>query len=170
MFGAGDCLHESPETVGRCFEMRLELSSDGRYAIRALLYLATASDRIPASRIAVEANVPPRLLARILADLARAGLVASKAGRDGGAALARPAATITLRDIVEAVEGPFSVSSCILENRACGGASHCLMHDAWIVAQRALLEELDRRSLKDLAALDHAAEQDCRVPEEVEAL
>lgn len=132
--------------------MRLELSSEGRYAMRALLYLAGTDERVPAGTIAVEAGIPPRLLARILADLARAGLVASKAGRDGGARLARPAGAITLRDIVEAVEGPFAVSSCILESRACDGSNRCVMHDAWIVAQRALLAELERRTLLELAA------------------
>jgi len=132
--------------------MRLELSSEGRYALRALLYLAAAGERVPAGTIAAEADVPPRLLARILADLSRAGLVASKAGRNGGAALARPAGSITLREVVEVVEGPFEVSTCILANRACGGATRCVMHDAWTVAQRALLAELGRRTLLDLVA------------------
>lgn len=130
--------------------MRLELTSEGRYAIRALLYLATADGRVSASRIAEDAEIPRRLLARILADLGRAGLVTSKAGRDGGATLAKSPGAITLRDIVEAVEGPFEVSNCILENRACGGASRCAMHDAWIVAQQALLAELERRTLQEL--------------------
>jgi Rrf2 family protein len=130
--------------------VRLELNSEGRYAMRALVYLAIADERAPAGRIAAETSVPPRLLARILADLSRAGLVVSKAGRDGGAMLARPADAITLRDIVEAVEGPFAVSSCILEGRACDGGNRCTMHDAWTVAQRALLTELERRTLAEL--------------------
>jgi len=132
--------------------MRLELSSEGRYAMRALLYLVASKDRVPASRIAEETGIPPRLLARILADLSRAGLVESKSGRDGGAVLAKPARTITLRDVVEVVEGPFAVSSCILEDRACGGALRCPMHDAWIVAQDALLAELAKRTLLDLVS------------------
>ena len=133
--------------------MRLELSSEGRYALRALLYLAVEEERVSATKISDRAKVPPRLLARILADLARAGLVASKTGRGGGATLARPASTITLRDVVDAVEGPFAVSTCILENRACGGESRCMMHEAWIVAQDAFLSELERRTLLDLVSL-----------------
>ena len=138
--------------------MRLELSSEGRYAIRALVFLAGRRERVPAEVISAEASVPRRLLARILADLGRAGLVASKAGRGGGAILARPAKTITLRDVVDAVEGPFAVSTCILENRACGGESRCVMHEAWIVAQDAFLHELERRTLLDL--ISHGVDAD----------
>ena len=61
--------------------MRLELSSEGRYALRALLYLAWTGERVPAQRISAEAHIPRRLLARILASLSRAGLVESEQGR-----------------------------------------------------------------------------------------
>ncbi len=130
--------------------MRLELSSEGRYAIRALAFLAGHPERASAGMISTEASIPRRLLARILADLSRSGLVESKAGRDGGTVLARDSRTITLRDIVEAVEGPFEVTSCIMESRACNGRKPCVMHNAWLVAQQALLEELDQQSLADL--------------------
>ena len=70
--------------------MRLELSSQGRYALRALLYLAWIEERATADRISAEAHVPRRLLARILANLSRADLVESEQGRSGGSGLARP--------------------------------------------------------------------------------
>ncbi len=100
--------------------MRLELSSEGRYALRALLYLACSVERMTADRISAKAHIPRRLLARILARLARAGLVESSQGRGGGSRLARLANEITLRDAVEAAEGRFSVTRCIEEDRACG--------------------------------------------------
>ncbi len=83
-------------------DLRLELSSEGRYALRALLYLAWVGERVTADRISAEAKVPRRLLARILANLSRAGLVESEQGRAGGSRLARSAQEITLRDAVEA--------------------------------------------------------------------
>ena len=73
--------------------MRLELSSEGRYAIRALVYLARHPNRVSAETIAAEAGIPRRLLARIFVDLARAGLVASKAGRDGKQPESKPQVT-----------------------------------------------------------------------------
>lgn len=132
--------------------MRLELSSEGRYAIRALVYLAGRSRRVPAETIAAEAGIPRRLLARVLAELSRAGLVESKTGREGGSALARDVRQITMRDVVEAVEGPFEVNQCILESRACDGSRPCAMHAAWQVAQQALLDQLAHTTLADLAA------------------
>jgi DNA-binding IscR family transcriptional regulator len=57
-----------------------------------------------------------------------------------------------LRDVVAAIEGPFAISQCIMESRACGGQRPCAMHAAWLVAQQALLDELGRHTLADLAA------------------
>ena len=70
--------------------MRLELSSEGRYALRALVYLAWAGEQMTAARISSDARVPRRLLARILAKLSRSGLVETEQGRGGGCRLARP--------------------------------------------------------------------------------
>ncbi|TCJ19990.1 Rrf2 family transcriptional regulator [Rubrobacter taiwanensis] len=130
--------------------MRLELSSEGRYALRALVYLAERrGERVTAARISEEAEIPRRLLARILARLARAGLVESREGKGGGSRLARAAEEITLRDAVEASEGPFEVSRCIMEQRACGEGRPCAMHEAWEEGQEAILEYLAEHTLAD---------------------
>jgi Rrf2 family protein len=129
--------------------MRLELSSEGRYALRALVYLAWLGERASADRISAEAHVPRRLLARILASLSRAGLIQSEQGRGGGSRLARPAREITLRDAVEVAEGPFEVTRCIMQNRACGTGVPCALHAAWEKGQQAILEYLQKHSLED---------------------
>ena len=127
----------------------MELSSEGRYALRALLYLAWIGERATAERISTEAHVPRRLLARILAKLAREGLVESDQGRGGGSRLAQPATEITLREAVEAVEGPFGVTRCIMEDRACGEGAPCPLHDAWEEGQQAILQYLGTQTLED---------------------
>jgi Rrf2 family protein len=129
--------------------LRLELSSEGRYTLRALLYLAWIGERVTAQKISAEAHVPRRLLARILAKLAHAGLVESEQGRGGGSRLARPATQITLREAVEVVEGPFGVTRCIVEDRACGEGAPCALHDAWEEGQRTILEYLDTQTLDE---------------------
>lgn len=129
--------------------MRLELSSEGRYALRALVYLGEIGERATADRISSEANIPRRLLARIMARLARARLVESQEGRGGGSRLARPAGEITLRDAVEAAEGPFEVTRCIMKQRACGEGRPCAMHEAWEEGQQAILEYLQTQTLSD---------------------
>jgi Rrf2 family protein len=132
--------------------LRLELSSEGRYALRALLYLAWIGERVTAEKISAEAHVPRRLLARILAKLSHVGLVESEQGRGGGSRLAQPATEITLREAVEAVEGPFGVINCIMENRGCGEGAPCALHDAWEEGQRAILRYLDTQTLEEFLA------------------
>ena len=130
-------------------DLQLELSSEGRYALRALVYLAWLGERATADRISAEAHIPRRLLARILATLSRAGLVHSEQGHGGGSSLARPAAEINLREAVEAVEGPFGVTRCIMRNRACGTGTPCALHDAWEAGQQAILRYLEGQTLDD---------------------
>jgi Rrf2 family protein len=132
--------------------VQLELSSEGRYALRALVYLARAGEKVTAERISTEAHVPRRLLARILARLSHAGLVQSEQGRGGGSRLARPAGKITLREAVEAVEGPFGVVRCIMEDRACGEGAPCALHEAWEEGQKAILEYLGTQTLEEFVS------------------
>ena len=136
----------------RSERLRLELSSDGRYALRALLYLARSEERVTADRISAEARVPRRLLARILARLSRAGLVESSQGRGGGSRLALPASEITLRDAVEVAEGPFGVTQCVIEERTCADGAPCTMHEAWEEGQQAILEYLGNQNLDEFVS------------------
>jgi Rrf2 family transcriptional regulator, iron-sulfur cluster assembly transcription factor len=132
-------------------DLRLELSNEGRYALRALLYLAWIGERATADRISAEARVPRRLLARTLAKLSHAGLVESEQGRGGGSRLAQPATEITLRKAVEAIEGPFGVTRCIVQNRACGTGAPCALHEAWEEGQQAILRYLEDQTLDEFA-------------------
>ena len=117
--------------------------------MRALIYLAWVGERVTADRISAEAHIPRRLLSRIMAKLSHAGLVESGQGRGGGSRLARPTNQITLREAVEAVEGPFGVTRCIMEDRACGEGRPCTLHDAWEEGQQAILEYLDTQTLEE---------------------
>jgi Rrf2 family protein len=128
--------------------LKLELSSEGRYTLRALVYLAWVGTRATADKISAEAHIPRRLLARILAKLSHAGLVESEQGRGGGSRLARPASEITLREAVDAAEGPFGVTRCIMEDRACGEDAPCALHEAWEEGQQAILEYLDTQTIE----------------------
>ena len=129
--------------------MQLELSSEGRYALRALIYLALVGEQATADRVSAEAHIPRRLLARILAKLSHAGLVQSKQGRGGGSRLARPAGKITLQEAVEAIEGPFGVIRCIMEDRACGEGAPCALHEAWEEGQKVILEYLGTQTIEE---------------------
>lgn len=132
--------------------MRLQLNSEGRYGLRALIYLAQISARATAGMISTEAHIPRRQLARVLAKLSHAGLVESHEGRGGGTRLARPSEEITLRDAVEAAEGSFEMTHCIMQQRTCGEGKPCMMHQAWEQGQETILGYLEEQVLSDFVS------------------
>ena len=89
----------------------MKLSSKGRYGVRALFDIAFHSDGGPTQirEIAERELIPMRFLEQIFQDLKRAGLIGSKRGPHGGYHLARPAAEISLGDVIRALEGPVAV-------------------------------------------------------------
>ncbi|GAA0434934.1 putative HTH-type transcriptional regulator [Acrocarpospora corrugata] len=84
----------------------MRLSARTQYALRAAVELAAApSGPVPADRISIAQRIPRRFLDNILLQLRRAGLINSQRGPDGGYWLARPAAEISLADIILVIEG-----------------------------------------------------------------
>jgi len=88
-----------------------------------------ASQAQSAKDIAEAYHIPQQLLAKILQTLAKAGLLVSHAGTNGGYALARPAEKITAFEIVRAIDGPLFITSCITVHGACDLSSHCTIKE-----------------------------------------
>jgi Rrf2 family transcriptional regulator, iron-sulfur cluster assembly transcription factor len=137
--------------------MRLELGRRADYAIRAAVDLAHHHGdgaRRKARHIAEEMAIPPSYIPQILAELVRAGLVASVAGRSGGYELARPPSEISLLDVVHAAEGEVVSAACVLRGGPCRWDDMCAVHVPWADAQHALLDSLGATSLADVTAID----------------
>ncbi len=127
------------------------------YGIRALLFLAQSDGRrSKAAEIGLAMGVPKGFLHQVLQELEASRLVASRAGRNGGYALARPARDITIRDIVESLEGPIGSHECALRGGPCRWDSVCALHWVWSSAQQALAERLGVATLASVAAADRA--------------
>jgi Rrf2 family iron-sulfur cluster assembly transcriptional regulator len=124
--------------------MRLSLSRQADHAVRAMVWLAERppGDRRKAAEIAEAVEIPRAFAARVLARLNGAGLLDGRAGYLGGYALARPAAAISLLDVIEAIEGPLRARSCLLRDAPCGTGDDCPMHTAWRTSQDALRDVL----------------------------
>ncbi len=130
----------------------LQLTRDGEYGVRALLHLS--ADPLAFSdtnEISKAQDVPANYLAKIMQQLARQNLVRSRRGPRGGYALARPARSITLRQVIEAVEGPIFLNVCLIRKGECSRDDVCPVHDVWRKAQRRLFEVLDSATMEDLA-------------------
>ena len=140
--------------------MRLELTKRGDYAVRAMLALARGSGNglLSARRIAEAMDIPVRFLPQVLADLQRAGLVEAAAGRTGGYRMAKDAATVSLLDVIEAVEGDSRRQSCVLRGGPCGVNGTCDVHDVFFAGQEALRGTFARFTLAELAVADDSAD------------
>ncbi|MFI5262172.1 MAG: RrF2 family transcriptional regulator [Candidatus Limnocylindrales bacterium] len=133
--------------------MRLGLTRRGDYAVRAMLALAetehlaagapSASSR-SVRELAERMAIPPRILPSVMQRLSRAGLVTAREGRAGGYALARPAESISLLEVIEAVEGEMRLRTCVLRNAPCGARGECAVHAVFARAHDRLRDELRR--------------------------
>lgn len=151
--------------------MRLELGRRADYAVRAAVDLAhhQPDGRRRKSRvIAEDRSIPAGFLPQILADLVRAGLAESVAGRDGGYVLARAPSEITLLEVVRAVKGEPLDATCVLRDGPCASGEICAMHVPWSRAKDALLDALADTSIADLVETDAAiASGDSELPADV---
>lgn len=121
------------------------------YALQAMVYLAGRDSRpVETARIAADTNVPPVYLRKILQSLGRSGLVKTYAGAGGGVALMGDSSNITLKDIIEAVEGPIMLSDCIKHPDSCGHSPACRITACLADVERRLKEDLASRTLADL--------------------
>ncbi len=133
----------------------LKINRQTDYAVRIVLALAKQGEgaRLSSSEIQRDMQIPPALMLRIVALLARAGLVNTFPGRDGGLMLPRPAAQITLRDVVEVVEGPILLSDCLQVEKEedCPFQSNCPVRSKWGRVQVAMLREMAAITFESLA-------------------
>jgi Rrf2 family protein len=131
----------------------MELTRKGEYAIRGILYLARQPQGKVAlvGEIASACDVPKSFLAKILQDFVKVGLVTSSRGTGGGFLLARSADRITLREVVEAVEGPIMPNRCLIEEGACEKDGTCRVHPVWERVREQTVAILDGVTIEELA-------------------
>jgi Rrf2 family protein len=139
----------------------LKINRQTDYAVRVVLALAKpdAGIRLSTPAIQREMLIPQAMMPRIVAELAKAGIIKTFPGRDGGMTLARPAAQISLRDVVEAFEGPILLSQClqVRGESDCPFQMSCPVRPKWGRVQVAMLRELAAISFEDLAREAHDA-------------
>ncbi|GAB6099587.1 Rrf2 family transcriptional regulator [Halanaerocella petrolearia] len=132
--------------------MRLSQASD--YAFRAILYLVKqgVEVRVDAQTISEAENVPKRFLLKIFRKLAQTDMLESYRGKNGGYALVKDPAKITLREVVEAVEGPIHINRCLIDPLECNKDedNNCTIHAALFDIQQTLIDKLDSYTFADL--------------------
>jgi Rrf2 family protein len=130
---------------------RLSKRTDyGLMAMRHLALLPAGACR-SARQIAREHRIPQALMAKLLQRLARRGLVEAHHGTKGGYQIARPPASITLREVIEAIEGPMAVIECLDPCKPeCDQDGTCTVKTPLHQVQRRIVEILGRTTVTDL--------------------
>jgi Rrf2 family protein len=131
----------------------VHISAKTDYAIRAAIELASAGSAgsLTAHAIADAQQIPLRFLLNILADLRRTGLVDSRRGPSGGWWLSRPADTITIADVIRAVDGPLVEVAVARPGQLTDHSSAASVSDLWIAVRTGIRNILEQITIADLA-------------------
>jgi Rrf2 family protein len=121
--------------------MRLEVTRKSDLGVRALCVLSS-EHRLKGSVLAKTIGTSQAFLAQVMGPLVREGWVHSEPGPHGGYSLGEDLASLSMLEVIEAIEGPTDTGDCALRGGPCPGTETCALHDAWVPARRALLDRL----------------------------
>jgi Rrf2 family protein len=130
----------------------VHITARTEYALRAMLALAAAEPaNVSAAAIAATQHIPSTFLQTIMGELRRANLVRSQRGTDGGYRLARPAAQISVGEVMRVVDGTVAdVASIVAEQGTDDGTVGTQLRQVWLAAGTAILGVVDRVTLADI--------------------
>ncbi len=138
----------------------MKLSTKGDYAVRALLELATEEpgSSLTVAELAARTAIAPKYLENLFGRLGAARIVRGRRGQGGGFVLARPAAEITIAEVIREMEGPLAPSLCASRTAhaacpayRCPSEESCVMRGLWVEVRDAIAGVLDATTLADLA-------------------
>ena len=131
----------------------MQITRREEYGLKGLIFLAQQPQEkfSLVSEISKVQKISEKFLAKIFQELSRAGLLRSYRGSKGGFSLRKRANKITMREVIEVLEGPVAINRCLLHKGECDEESECSLREVWEEAQHHLLKVLDRTTLEDLA-------------------
>ncbi len=118
------------------------MTLEANYAVRIVELLARDDVKLDAKTIATESEVPVRFALKILRKLVSSDIICSFKGSKGGYKLNGEPSEITLRRVIEAVEGPFTISRCQNTEYNCS-KQKCKLHDIYSEISKCVVDKLD---------------------------
>ncbi|MDP2960163.1 MAG: Rrf2 family transcriptional regulator [candidate division Zixibacteria bacterium] len=130
----------------------MELTKAGDYGFLGILYLAQQPTKriVRLSEISENEDIPEKFLAKIFQSYTRSGLVRSHRGARGGFSMAKPPEKITVKDVLESVQGPIYLTRCMNDADPCERKDTCSLRKVWVKAQDYLNNLLEKKTLADL--------------------
>jgi Rrf2 family protein len=138
----------------------LEITRQADYALRAVIEVARLpeGERAPTATIAANQQIPLPFLAKIVSQLVVRGILEATRGASGGVSLAREPGSITMLEVIEAIDGPITINRCTRDPSVCELSSSCPLCEIFTEAQQTLVNRLTSTTLADLVARAEALE------------
>jgi Rrf2 family iron-sulfur cluster assembly transcriptional regulator len=130
----------------------MELTKAGDYGVFGVIYLAKQPQGkiVSLSEVSKAEDIPEKFLAKIFQSLTRSGLLRSHRGAGGGFSLARPANKITVKELLESIQGPIYFTKCLSNLYDCDRKEICKLRNLWKKAQDYSIKILTQKTLADL--------------------
>jgi Rrf2 family protein len=137
----------------------MQLTRAADYGIRVMIHLASLKEdgRVSLPAAADATGAPESFLSKVMQALSRAGLISSRRGQAGGFEISQKGRAASMREVIEAIDGPICLNLCVMSGRSCRRKAACPAHPIWEQAQRAMLDVLAGASIAVLAALPQRA-------------
>lgn len=132
----------------------MHLTRQSDYGVRAVLHLSGLpyGEVVQTREIAAREDIPRKYLPSIIRTLARAGIIRTLRGNQGGVMLARPPEEITLREVIEAIEGPIILVQCLREPGQCSRQHECRFLSVCEEVQGMMIGQLEGTTFADLTS------------------
>lgn len=143
----------------------MQFTKAEEYGMQGVLHLADKGQGkiIPLSEISEAREIPEKFLAKIFQALSRSGILRSHRGVRGGFTLAKAPSDITVKDVLESIQGPYHLTKCVPDPDSCPRASQCAMRDLLATAEKKMLDVFTSHTLEDLVALERAKQAETPV-------
>lgn len=132
----------------------MNINQESDYAFRIVLMLSKEGldNKLDAKSLSEKGNIPLRFLLKLTRKLTQSGIVKSYRGVNGGYAITKEPKDITLKDVVEAIQGPIIVTRCMYDKKACSAnkMGHCSIHKALNGIQNTMINELEKINFDNL--------------------
>ncbi|MBU3093483.1 Rrf2 family transcriptional regulator [Clostridium sp. CM028] len=132
----------------------MKITQEADYALRVVIYLCKLGygEKIEAKVISEKEGIPLRFLLKLLGKLIQANILKSYRGVKGGYAINKLPEQITLKGVIEAIDGPICVNRCVIEPSFCNlnRSGECIVHRAMTKVQKNLNAELESINFKQL--------------------
>jgi Rrf2 family protein len=132
----------------------MQLTRAADYGVRVMIQLValSASRRVSLPDLARATGAPQSFLSKVLQALTRAGLINSQRGQTGGFHITPQGAAASMREVIEAIDGPVCLNVCLFHGRSCARKANCSAHPVWVQAQQAMMQILSGATIAALAS------------------